>query len=67
VGFIYALNRNFDFQIDYRYTGISDTDHGSPFLVTNPLLAGPAPVHSVSQHDTNLQAVMLSVRWYLSP
>lgn len=66
VGFIYAVNRNFEFQVDYRYTGISDTDHGSPFLVINPLLAGPAPALSVSQHDTNLQAVMFSVRWYPS-
>lgn len=67
VGFIYALDRNFEFQVDYRYTGISDTDHGSPFLRVNPLIAGPAPALSVSQHDTNLQAVMFSVRWYPSP
>jgi opacity protein-like surface antigen len=67
VGFIYAVNHTFEFQVDYRYTGISDTDHGSPFLVINPLIAGPAPALSVSQHDTNLQAVMFSVRWYPSP
>lgn len=65
-GFVYALNRNFEFQIDYRYTGIADTNHGSPFLVINPLIAGPAPALSVSQHSTNLQAVMFSVRWYPS-
>jgi len=64
LGFIYAVNRNFEFQVDYRYNGISDTDHDSPFLAVNPLIVGGAPVHAVTQHGTDLQAVVFSVRWY---
>ena len=62
-GFIYAFNSNFEFQIDYRYTGISDTDHRSSIPVVNPLITTPA-VLGLSERSTNLQAVMFSVRWY---
>jgi opacity protein-like surface antigen len=65
-GFTYAVNPNFEFQVDYRYTGISDTDHRSAVLVVNPL-STPASVNGVSAGNTSLQAIMFSVRWYPSP
>jgi len=62
-GFIYALNSNFELQIDYRYAGISDTDHRSSIPVVNPLITTSA-VLGLSERSTNLQAVMFGVRWY---
>ena len=63
LGFIYALNRNLEFQVDYRYSGIDDTHHHSQLPVVNPLSTTPATL-GVSERNTNLQAVMFSMRWY---
>ena len=57
------MNREFELQVDYRYTGIGDTDHRSSIPVVNPL-SNPPPTLGVSEQSTNLQAVMFSVRWY---
>jgi opacity protein-like surface antigen len=62
-GISYAVNREFELQVDYRYTGIGDTSHHSAIPVVNPL-SNPPVTLGVSEHDTNLQAVMFSVRWY---
>jgi opacity protein-like surface antigen len=65
-GFTYAVNRSFELQVDYRYTGISDTDHDSSLLAVNPL-SSPVTANGVFAKNTNLQAIMFSVRWYPSP
>ena len=53
-GFSYRINADFELQLDYRYRGITDTDHNSSYLAINPAEAT----------HTDLQAVMFSVRWY---
>jgi opacity protein-like surface antigen len=55
VGAIYALRDDLDLQLDYRFRGISDTEHTSSFATVNP----------VSARSDNVQAVMFSLRWYL--
>ena len=62
-GSIYAFNPRFEFQIDYRYTGVDNTDHRLSIPVVNPLSTTPA-VLGLSERSTNLQAVMFSLRWY---
>lgn len=55
-GFTVILSDRFEIQADYRYQGISDTDHRF-FSI------GPSPL---TLRDKSVQAAMLSLRWYIN-
>ena len=51
IGLSYSVRSDLDLQLDYRYSGIDQSNHSSAYANT-------------SAEATKLQAVVLSVRWY---